>query len=441
VEGSCKADCIFTGAFSLSMIMMAILKIFLIFVLLIFLMKKKCPLGYAMLGVSLILGFIFRMPVAGILRAVIRGTIERATLELAAVLIMILILSKLLQDTGQLRRTVEKLKIIIKDSRIILAGVPAMIGLLPMVGGAIFSAPMVELAEDSEHRLDPVKRTFINHWFRHIWEYIFPLYPGLILAAGLAEVELRRMALVQLPLTLTAIILGIVFGLLSIPVSTEKSTGLKKGKKHSKFKEIWFNLYGLIIDTLPVTLVIVLTLGFKIPILFSLGISILVTIFTNKLKPRYVFDLIKKESYIKSFILIAGIMVFRNMLEVSGAMTSIAVSFETYHIPVLVLVMVLPFLVGVITGITVAFVGICYPILIPFIALETQGTPAMLNHLMLAFACGFAGVMISPVHVCLILTRDYFKAEPDKVYKKMLLPVIIFIITALLIFLINNKIG
>ncbi|MCK4248223.1 MAG: DUF401 family protein, partial [Candidatus Omnitrophica bacterium] len=53
---------------------------------------------------------------------------------------------------------------------------------------------------------------------------------------------------------------------------------------------------------------------------------------------------------------------------------------------------------------------------------------------------GFAGVMISPVHVCLILTKDYFKADAAKVYLKLLLPVIILILGGLSLFLINNRI-
>ena len=139
--------------------MIPVIKIILVFVLLIILMRKKWPLGLAMLAGSLVLGLVFKMPFTLIVWNMIEGVIEKTTLELGGVLILILILSKILQETGQLRRTVEKLKIIIKDSRLILAGAPAMIGLLPMPGGAIFSAPMVELAEEAGHKLDPLKRT------------------------------------------------------------------------------------------------------------------------------------------------------------------------------------------------------------------------------------------------------------------------------------------
>jgi len=50
--------------------------------------------------------------------------------------------------------------------------------------------------------------------------------------------------------------------------------------------------------------------------------------------------------------------------------------------------------------------------------------PAVLSF---AFAAGFVGVLLSPVHVCLVLTREYFKADGWKVYK-MLFPASGFIV-------------
>jgi hypothetical protein len=38
----------------------------------------------------------------------------------------------------------------------------------------------------------------------------------------------------------------------------------------------------------------------------------------------------------------------------------------------------------------------------------------------MAFAAGFIGVLISPVHLCLVLTREYFKADMWGVYKKII---------------------
>ncbi|HYQ47636.1 MAG TPA: DUF401 family protein, partial [Thermodesulfovibrionales bacterium] len=37
-----------------------------------------------------------------------------------------------------------------------------------------------------------------------------------------------------------------------------------------------------------------------------------------------------------------------------------------------------------------------------------------------AFAAGFLGVLLSPVHLCLIFTREYFAADLPGIYRKMI---------------------
>lgn len=68
-----------------------------------------------------------------------------------------------------------------------------------------------------------------------------------------------------------------------------------------------------------------------------------------------------------------------------------------------------------------AYVGIVLPLLIPFIA------PALeLNSyaLLLAYTSGEVGLLLSPVHLCLILSAEYFKANLAKVYKYLLPPLL-----------------
>jgi hypothetical protein len=55
-------------------------------------------------------------------------------------------------------------------------------------------------------------------------------------------------------------------------------------------------------------------------------------------------------------------------------------------------------------------------------------------YLMLAYASGFCGVLLSPLHLCLVLTKDYFKAELRKVYGILLAPVGVVWGVALLLF-------
>jgi hypothetical protein len=85
--------------------------------------------------------------------------------------------------------------------------------------------------------------------------------------------------------------------------------------------------------------------------------------------------------------------------------------------------MFLPFLIGIISGYTLAFVGVALPILIPLI--QSYGESAhIMPYTMLVMACGFAGVLFSPLHLCYILSNQYFETPMSDVYRHLWLPTI-----------------
>jgi hypothetical protein len=89
-----------------------------------------------------------------------------------------------------------------------------------------------------------------------------------------------------------------------------------------------------------------------------------------------------------------------------------------YHIPSMPICMILPFSMGSIAGVTIAFVGMIFSILISLIQTLAQ-TQLMVPCLILALACGFIGVLLSPLRLCLLLTNAHFETEPINVYRYM----------------------
>ncbi|MBE0711398.1 MAG: DUF401 family protein, partial [Candidatus Aminicenantes bacterium] len=49
-----------------------------------------------------------------------------------------------------------------------------------------------------------------------------------------------------------------------------------------------------------------------------------------------------------------------------------------------------------------------------------------------AYVSGFVGILLSPAHLCLALTADYFKAEMRDVYRILVWPVAVVFGAALL---------
>ncbi len=406
--------------------MAGIIKLLGVVGLIVFLIRKKWNLGYVMIFASLLLGVLFRLKVKDIILNVVLAIIDSMTLKLFGIIVLVFLLSGVLRKIESLRDIVDSLQELVKDHRLILAFIPAFLGLIPMPAGAMFSAPMVnEVA--SRMNLRAEEKTFINYWFRHIWELIWPLYPSIILFSALLEVEIREIVKVQFPLTIALFIIGLVWEQRNIKRNIIENTNRK---------DVFFNMKKLFLGTWPILLIAVFVLFVKLDFLISLSIVILSLILLNryKIKVKDIKDIIKSDLDLNILFLIAGIMIFQRMLGATGIIIIIPELFTGLGIPRLVVLFIIPFLVGILTGISSATVGICFPVLLPFMVVQNE---VNLNYAMFAYVGAYIGMMISPVHLCLVVTKDYFKADLAKIYKLLALPLLIIILFALILVMVS----
>lgn len=406
--------------------MAGIIKLLGVVGLIVFLIRKKWNLGYIMIFASLLLGVLFRLKVKDIILNVVLAIIDSMTLKLFGIIVLVFLLSGVLRKIESLRDIVDSLQKLVKDHRLILAFIPAFLGLIPMPAGAMFSAPMVnEVA--SRMNLQAEEKTFINYWFRHIWELIWPLYPSIILFSALLEVEIKEIVKVQFPLTIAMLIIGLVWEQRNIKRNIIENTNRK---------DVFFNMKKLFLGTWPILLIAVFVLFVKLDFLISLSIVILSLILLNryKIKVKDIKDIIKNDVDLNILFLIAGIMIFKRMLEATGIIIIIPEFFTGLGIPRLVVLFIIPFLVGILTGISSATVGICFPVLLPFMVVQNE---VNLNYAMFAYVGAYIGMMISPVHLCLVVTKDYFKADLAKIYKLLALPLLIIILFALILVMVS----
>ena len=400
--------------------MTEILKLLLIIATIILLIKKKWKLEYVILWASLLAGVFFNLSPIQIGNNFVLALIDPATLKLIGIIVLVYILSGVLRKVESLRDLVDSLQGLVKDYRLTLAFIPALLGLIPMPAGAMFSAPMVKEV-GGRVGLTPEEETFVNYWFRHIWEFVWPLFPGIILFAGLLKVEIQEVILVQFPLTIATVIVGFVW----------EYKNLKKDTTLINKKDILLNLKKLFFGVWPILLIIILVLGTKTDLLFSLLIVILSLIFLNikKLSLKMLKDIIINDVDLGVVILIGSIMIFKRILQVSGGIEIIPEAFAKLGVHPFIVLFSIPFFIGMMTGMGTAALGIGLPILLPIIV---QGE-ANLYYAMLAFTGSFVGVMISPMHLCLVVTRNYFKVDMGKIYKMLILPLTIIILSALIL--------
>jgi hypothetical protein len=92
---------------------------------------------------------------------------------------------------------------------------------------------------------------------------------------------------------------------------------------------------------------------------------------------------------------------------------------------------VIPLLVVLATGFEFTFSAIALPVLKSFID-DTN--------LFLVFLGGFSGSMLSPVHACLVLSAQYYKANLRKVYKYLIPSTILALLTSIALHMLIMKI-
>lgn len=382
-----------------------LLRISLVLALMVVLLARRVPLGPVMLAASLALGLLFRMSPGAMGLAAWRSAIDfRTTIYLIIVLYLISVLENLLRTGGLLARMVDALRIILRDHRLVASFMPAFIGFLPSAGGAMFSAPLVREAT-RDMGLTPGRMTFINYWFRHIWEPVFPLYPGLILAAALAGLPVSWLIYRMWPYTLMAAAAGWLLSWRGVPRKEDGAGG--------DAKRAWRDA---LLTMAPVLFVIMAVLGLRLDLAAMTGLACLGLGAGLRYPISKIPFLMWQAFRPMTLLLIVGVMVFKGMLEASGAVAALPGVLAVYRIPTAFIVFLLPFLTGFLTGISQGYVAVSFPLLLGMMG-HPGGDPGWY---VLAFISGLFGVYLSPSHLCLVLTREYFGAGWSDVYRRLL---------------------
>jgi len=393
--------------------MVELFKLILVFVLIILLIQRKISIGLTILLGALFLGFLFKLSVLDLVKYMAVAAVEWPTLHLLIIVLLILIFGELLKNLRSLENLSSGLENLFRNTKLLLIFLPATVGLLPMPAGAMMSAPMVEEVGNRK-KITPGLKMMVNYWFRHILEFIWPLYLGVILTASLLGIHYREVILAQLPLSLAMILGGILFCSGKIKVEGETFQSEKKFTENMGLvlKGIW-----------PVLLVVGLNLIFRMDLALALGITIVFLAFTSKVGIKRFWGMIKDAVTLEMVVLIIAVMIFKKIITESGAIETIPKTIAEFGISPIFAIIIVPFTVGILTGMTSAFVGISYPILFSFLS------PNGINYgyMMLAYGAGFAGVMLSPLHLCLIVTKNYFRVGFNEIYS-MLLPASLFLI-------------
>jgi len=372
---------------------------------------SKKNLALALISGAILLG-LFTLPLSVVLDRIIYTISNPSIVVLALAMGVIPVLGGTMKDSGQIDSLVQNVRL---NRRFLLPFSAALMGLLPMPGGALLSAPVVE--KGGEGVADELKAS-INNWFRHLFILIYPLNPALIVSAKITNLDVYQALVYLLPASLLALVLGHVFLLRKVHGSIRYAKGYS-----------WSGL------AIPLTIILCApVLDFCLKRLFAIGTAATLIGVTagcllsigwsaKKLNLKKIVMQMKPWNFA---LIIIGMFLYLHIFQESDAKNLIA----TISLPPLILAVTAGFLLGFLTGRVQLPASIIFPV---YLAAIGQVTPLVFA---LIYAGIYFGYMISPVHPCLVVTCEYFHIPLRVMIRRLAWPTSLVFLTILLISLI-----
>ncbi len=383
------------------------LKLMAVVALIVILLGKKVHLFYSMILAAVILGYLFGMDTISIWQVISKVPISSDVIRVIGVIILVLTLNGLMKSYGTFDSMLGLLRGMFRDLRTVLVLPPVIVGLLPMPAGTLFTASMTDLTGD-ELKITQEFKTYINFWFRHIWEFSLPIYPAIILESSIVGASVVSITRYQFAGSLFAIAGGILFGFLLMP---RHPIGGKLSYR---------SVNRLLVVLWPIVAVIVGVLVFGVNILFMVIFVIVAFVLVKHVSLGDLWAAFRGLNW-RIVLDLFGVFVFKSILISSGAFKVVPEFIYSTGISSILVLFLIPFFIAFLTGSTPATVGVTFPTLLGMFSVNGTLDIGLVSW---AFTGAYVGVMISPFHLCLSLSREYFKADWAGVYKLLLLPLL-----------------
>jgi len=334
---------------------------------------------------------------------------------LVSMVLAITMLGHLHQKIGAMEELVDNLKLLIRDPRALIMIFPAAISLFSTVpGGAIISAPMVE-ETGKGLKMPALEMAMSNMVYRHLVVLIYPFTAGIILASGITGISIAQY------LSFTVPVVAIVFMIATLYLLSRYPRPDKNNENQKDNNSARAALTGLVISSSPYLLAIILGIFFGIYFPLALLAGILLALFMNQPSGSKLNIIQKRLTTLfqglnwSLALSILSIVVYKDFMMEADSIQQATYYLLGHGVPLIVIVVALPFLTGFITGNNAASLGITLPVLMPLLG------PEMLTvrYFGIVYVASYAGYLGSPVHLCTFVTNDYFKTHLYSLIKQV----------------------
>ena len=370
--------------------------------------RKSLPLAFALSAVTL---GIFTLSPIGIWMGIWNTVTDPSILLLALAMGIIPMIGGVMEESGQMDRLVNNLRI---GKRAFLVLSPALVGMLPVPGGALLSAPLVERVGEG---VEGKAKAALNVWFRHIPFLLYPLGPALIVSAKIAGLGVYRVIPYLFPSFLVTLAIGWFFFLRGVE---GKITYRGQFSIRNLLLPLGIILLAPLLDfLLQRTASVHKSFGPGVEgwtTVIAVSCSLVLALLLSDLSWNDIRGISKSMAPWNFSLMIIGMFIFFNIFKASGIpelMASLA-----FSEPVLCLV---SFFLGAATG----RIQLPTSVVIPTYLSMVGGNP--MNPVVFAFIffSTLLGYFMSPVHPCVSVSVEYFGVRIGDYLKAMALPTFI----------------
>jgi integral membrane protein (TIGR00529 family) len=340
-------------------------------------------------------------------------------LLLALAVALIPMIGGVMETSGQMDSLVKNLRI---RRRVFLGLSPALVGMLPMPGGALLSAPLVKRGGRG---VRPDTKVALNVWFRHVLYLIYPLSTALIVSTYLAGLGVYDVIPYLIPFFILTIVVGYIFFLREA-----------EGRVSSRKRFSWWGLF-LPLGVLLAAPIIDFALwqGFRpgireLALVAGVLVSFSLALYFAHLNAKKIKRVARHMKPWNFGLIILGMFLYLAVFKASGVPEIIA----SLNMPMIALCVGVGFILGLVTG----RIRVPASIIIPIYLGSTGFTAMSPLTFAITYISIFIGYVISPVHPCISVSLEYFKVNLKDFFKRILFPalfvLVVVIIVALFIF-------
>jgi len=323
-------------------------------------------------------------------------------------------MSQLYKDTGALQELSESLGKIIRNPKIILSVLPAVVGLLPVPGGALMSAPVVD-SEAERLKLSAEKKVYANLWFRHITLPIYPLSPVFIITIALTGITAASLIGLQIPIVAVMMLVGYITSFRGVSPPEPLNNGSKRlaNANLKAFLKSFTPILATIVGAISIGLAWrdLSRRGIDVLVATVMGITILAAI--SKARPRTVVNSLRSRMIYDITLATYGAFLLRGVVNASGFSEVFKNLVVNGNIDILWLMIAIPTVFSFLTGFPSSGVIICASILGGILSFTPKAV-------VLIYMGAYLGYMIAPTHLCFTFTAEYFKTPLGRAYRQLI---------------------